>query len=63
MLATDVYAPTHISAFAPQGPCHWLSPLGRRAVAGHLEAPHLNGRQAESFVDDLKRDVALQVAA
>jgi len=27
----------------PKGPCHWLSLLGRRAVAGRLEAPFLTG--------------------
>uniref|UniRef100_A0A804RPE9 Uncharacterized protein n=1 Tax=Zea mays TaxID=4577 RepID=A0A804RPE9_MAIZE len=27
----------------PKGPCHWLSPPGRRAAAGRLEAPFPTG--------------------
>uniref|UniRef100_A0A804RSI0 Uncharacterized protein n=1 Tax=Zea mays TaxID=4577 RepID=A0A804RSI0_MAIZE len=48
-------APTHVRAFAPQGPVPLAAaPPGRRAAAGRLEAPFPTGGRAESFADDLK---------
>ncbi|KAL5642823.1 hypothetical protein ACJX0J_003693, partial [Zea mays] len=53
-------APTHVRAFAPQGPVPLAQPARPTRRGGPPRSSLPNGRRAESFADDLKRDGALQ---
>uniref|UniRef100_A0A804PT28 Uncharacterized protein n=1 Tax=Zea mays TaxID=4577 RepID=A0A804PT28_MAIZE len=52
-------APTHVRAFAPQGPVPLAQPARPTCRGGPPRSSLPNGRRAESFADDLKRDGAL----
>uniref|UniRef100_A0A804PRG3 Uncharacterized protein n=1 Tax=Zea mays TaxID=4577 RepID=A0A804PRG3_MAIZE len=52
-------APTHVRAFAPQGPVPLAQPARPTRRGGPPQSSLPNGRRAESFADDLKRDGAL----
>uniref|UniRef100_A0A804PRH2 Uncharacterized protein n=1 Tax=Zea mays TaxID=4577 RepID=A0A804PRH2_MAIZE len=52
-------APTHVRAFAPQGPVPLAQPARPTRRGGPPRSSLPNGRRAESFADDLKRDGAL----
>uniref|UniRef100_A0A804PRR2 Uncharacterized protein n=1 Tax=Zea mays TaxID=4577 RepID=A0A804PRR2_MAIZE len=52
-------APTHVRAFAPQGPVPLAQPARPTHRGGPPRSSLPNGRRAESFADDLKRDGAL----
>ncbi|KAL5659957.1 hypothetical protein ACJX0J_027082, partial [Zea mays] len=52
-------APTHVRAFAPQGPVPLAQPARSTRRGGPPRSSLPNGRRAESFADDLKRDGAL----
>uniref|UniRef100_A0A804RPY8 Uncharacterized protein n=1 Tax=Zea mays TaxID=4577 RepID=A0A804RPY8_MAIZE len=49
-------APTHVRAFAPQGPVPLAQPARPTRRGGPPRSSLPNGRRAESFADDLKRD-------
>ncbi|KAL5660061.1 hypothetical protein ACJX0J_027186, partial [Zea mays] len=51
-------APTHVRAFAPQGPVPLAQPARPTRRGGPPRSSLPNGRRAESFADDLKRDGA-----
>ncbi|KAL5660091.1 hypothetical protein ACJX0J_027216, partial [Zea mays] len=50
--------PTHVRAFAPQGPVPLALPARPTRRGGPPRSSLPNGRRAESFADDLKRDGA-----